>query len=617
MPGSSYCYEVFSSANVNLLGNGASQSFSTLDATSSTAPLTFDVLGDLGETTGIDQSTTGVNEDQAAIDDEIGSSGAKFALLAGDIAYTGGTDTNYGDLTKTGSETSNIFGPAYWSQTKGIPVFAANGNHGQNITGLRTWPEEQTAAASGGTYAYDSYPANSLAGATSSPDGWYAFSDGGVRIYVLDAAWQDSTTYLKTTSATGSACSPTPADCEGYQLDDSEHWQPSSAEMEWLKSDLASHPGGIKMAVFHYPLASVQNNQPSDVYLQKDLEPVLQAGGVQLVFNGHAHTYQRIVPKSGPISYVTGGGGGSLEPVDGNSDSHGLCAAELKVATVYALGYSTKGSECTTGNTVNPTSLVAGDVYNFLKVTVSNGTVTVAPENALGVTFDTQTFQLLQGPPPTTTTTTTSTTTTTTTTGGGGGPVSFLQGATSPTKTVTLPNASRAGDLIALSASLYTGATNHITAISDSAGDVWKQDADANSSGHNSDGELWSTVTRGGATAITVTTGASNVSLGAQEFSGLGAAPAVTATATSNTSTTASSGSATASGLVVGFVAGHANAEIMTPPGAFVNQSQATTPSPVASLVDGYLLNVAGGTTYGANFGAAMYWSAGVAVFTP
>ncbi len=37
------------------------------------------------------------------------------------------------------------------------------------------------------------------------------------------------------------------------------------------------------------------------------------------MFNGHAHTYQRIRPTGAGqvVSYVTGGGGGVPEPVDG------------------------------------------------------------------------------------------------------------------------------------------------------------------------------------------------------------------------------------------------------------------------------------------------------------
>ncbi len=405
--GTSYCYEVFTSANVNLLGSGVSQKFSTLDATTSTAPITFDVVGDLGETDGADESSAHVNEDQAAIDDEMGTSAAKFVITAGDVSYSDGSNTDYGDMTKTPtsgtSEVSNIFGQAYWPQLHGLPTFLADGNHGENITGIRTWPEEQTAtndSPSPGTFAFDNYAANSLAPATSSPDDWYAFQDGDVRIYVLDAAWQDGSTYLGTTKATGSECAQNADECEGYQLDASEHWQPTSPEMSWLTKDLAAHPGGIKFAVFHYPLTSMNTDQQTDPYLDSALEPVLEKYGVSMVFNGHAHTYQRFVPDAGSgqmISYVSGGGGGVLEPVDGNSDKSGLCAKEMKVAKVYAIGHdSTKGSSC--GQSVPAsTSVVPADVYNFLEVTVSGNQITVSPENALGQVFDKQSYTVANG----------------------------------------------------------------------------------------------------------------------------------------------------------------------------------------------------------------------------
>ena len=32
-------------------------------------------------------------------------------ITAGDVAYSGGTQANYGDLKNSGSEISNIFGP--------------------------------------------------------------------------------------------------------------------------------------------------------------------------------------------------------------------------------------------------------------------------------------------------------------------------------------------------------------------------------------------------------------------------------------------------------------------------------------------------------------------------
>ena len=58
------------------------------------------------------------------------------------------------------------------------------------------------------------------------------------------------------------------AACEPYQADADEHWQTTSPEYQWLAADLAAHPGGVKLAVFHFPLRSDSASQPSDPYTQ-------------------------------------------------------------------------------------------------------------------------------------------------------------------------------------------------------------------------------------------------------------------------------------------------------------------------------------------------------------
>ncbi len=389
-PSTTYCYRIFAgNGAVDLLGSNPSPSFTTLDpvSTSSTKSLTFDVVGDLGETnysSGTDFPNY-LNTDQAAIDSLIGKSGAKFVVTAGDVAYSGGTETNYGDLQQTGSEVSDMFGPSYWPLTGGIPTFGVVGNHGQNVDSLRVWPESTTTTNSGGTYGFASYPpvpADGV-GTSTEPAAWYAISTGNVRLYVLDASWADGN--VGTSNM--------------YQVDYDEHWTTSSPEYRWLQADLASHPGGVKMAVFHFPLRSDNSTQGDDTNLQNSsanpnagtsLEQLLSAYGVSLVFNGHAHTYQRISPRqTGQITnYVTGGGGGVLEPVSGGS----TCSALLSQEDIYALGWSPtsgSGSSCGPGTTA-PQS--AADVYNFLKVTVSGSSVTVNPINAAGQSFDVHTY---------------------------------------------------------------------------------------------------------------------------------------------------------------------------------------------------------------------------------
>jgi chitodextrinase len=381
---SPYCYRVTNTgaSPVDLLGTNPSPQFSTLEPQAGTAPLTFDVLGDWGDTTNSGDNTTGaLNQNQAGVDAQIAASGAQFTVSTGDVAYPGGTQTEYGDLNQTGVNVSAVFGPSYWAVPgESIPYYAISGNHGLNSTFITEWPESATAAASGGEYGMYPYPSIDGTAAASYPTSYYAFSSGGVRFYMLDAAWGDT----NTGSATGGTCG---SSCAAYQVDHDAHWTQNSAEYSWLQQDLAAHPGGLKLAFFHYPLYSSNATQVSDPYLDNlpgstgSLEQLLQNNGVDLVFNGHAHIYERNVAVPGGVTnYVTGGGGGSAEPVS-------KCAS----TDAYALGWSyssSKGSAC--GNAAAPTS--DSQVYNFLKVAVNGTTVTVTPVNAGGGIFDAQTY---------------------------------------------------------------------------------------------------------------------------------------------------------------------------------------------------------------------------------
>ena len=365
--GTGYCYRVYTGGSnpVDLLGSNPASRFSTMSSTSS---LTFDVFGDWGDT------SIGAGAGQANLDALIAASGAKFAVSTGDIAYPNGTQTNYGNLVATGTATSEVFGPSFWSKAGDhIPLFSTTGNHGRSQTYLQNWRQPATVAASNGVYAMQTYAGIDGTVATSYPSNWYAFSAAGARFYLLTADWADNNN--------GTAASP-------YQVDRDYHWQTSSAEYQWLKADLAAHPGGLKFAFFHFPLRSDDATEPSDSYLQADpnhpsststLEGLLRNNGVDLVFNGHAHIYQRnVAPPGGVTSYVTGGGGAALVPVD---KSH--CSP----TTAYAIGWANTnavGSRC--GSAPVPTS--AAQVYHFLKVTISGKTVTVTPTDSSGATFD-------------------------------------------------------------------------------------------------------------------------------------------------------------------------------------------------------------------------------------
>jgi chitodextrinase len=382
-PGTAYCYRITNTGStpLDLLGSNPSPQFTTLEAGGDTQPLIFDVLGDWGDTTNSGVNDGSLNVNQASVDAQIAASGAQFAVTTGDLAYPGGSQTDYGDLNQAGANVSAVFGPYFWAAPgETVPLYVVSGNHGLNSTFITNMPEPASAAASGGVYAMIPYPSIDGTAAASYPASYYAFSAGGVRFYLLDASWADS----NTGTATGGSCG---SPCTTYQVDHDAHWTASSAEYQWLASDLAAHPGGLKFAFFHYPLHADNPTQPNDTYLDNtpgstgSLEQLLHDNGVQLAFNGHAHIYQRnIATPGGVTSYVTGGGGAKAEPV-----SH--CSA----TDAYALGWSyssSSGSAC--GVATQPAS--DAQVFHFLKVAVNGTTVTVTPVNSLGQSFDTDTY---------------------------------------------------------------------------------------------------------------------------------------------------------------------------------------------------------------------------------
>jgi Calcineurin-like phosphoesterase len=384
-PFSRYCYRVAAdtSPRVDLLGSDPSPQFTTLRRGLGPSQLTFDVVGDWGDTTNGGVNNGSLNRNQADIDALIARGHAQFVISAGDTGYPGGTQTDYGDLDQTGVNVSAVFGPHYWAVPgESIPYFSVSGNHGLNSNFLSIWPETTTAAGSNGTYSMVAYPSIDGSRPGSYPTSYYAFTTGRVRFYMLDAAWGDT----NTGTADGGTCGRR---CATYQVDHDAHWTAQSAEYQWLKRDLAAHPGGLKFAFFHYPLYSDSATQSSDLYLDNipghpgNLESLLHSNGVRLVFNGHAHDYQRnIAGPGGVISYVTGGGGGQVQPVAG----HGCSRTDA-----YAIGWSygsRKGSAC--GAAPKPTS--DAQVYNFLRVTVAGLRVTVEPINALGQAFDVQSY---------------------------------------------------------------------------------------------------------------------------------------------------------------------------------------------------------------------------------
>jgi len=91
-------------------------------------------------------------------------------------------------------------------------------------------------------------------------------------------------------------------------------------QLAWLEGELSRSTALWKVAVCHHPPFSSGKRHGSDEGLRAVLHPVLVRHGVQAVFSGHDHVYQRVTPQDGVQYFVSGAGGkvrvGNLKMAD-------------------------------------------------------------------------------------------------------------------------------------------------------------------------------------------------------------------------------------------------------------------------------------------------------------
>jgi 3',5'-cyclic AMP phosphodiesterase CpdA len=80
-------------------------------------------------------------------------------------------------------------------------------------------------------------------------------------------------------------------------------------QLEWAATTLATAPEQWKIVYFHHPLYSNGGRHGSNVELRVALEPLLVEHGVDVVFAGHEHIYERLKPQKGITHFVVGSGG--------------------------------------------------------------------------------------------------------------------------------------------------------------------------------------------------------------------------------------------------------------------------------------------------------------------
>lgn len=80
-------------------------------------------------------------------------------------------------------------------------------------------------------------------------------------------------------------------------------------QLVWLELGLERSTASWKIAYFHHPLYSSGRRHGPQLVLRGAIEPLLGTHGVQVVFAGHEHFYERLTLQRGIQHFITGSGG--------------------------------------------------------------------------------------------------------------------------------------------------------------------------------------------------------------------------------------------------------------------------------------------------------------------
>ena len=123
-------------------------------------------------------------------------------------------------------------------------------------------------------------------------------------------------------------------------------------QLQWLERELQSSREDWKIPYFHHPLYSSGDRHGSDLRARKTLEPLFVKYGVSVVFSGHDHVYERVMPQQGITYFVVGSSGqlrkGNIDRGTGftayaNAVEQAFLAAEISGDQLYFNAVSRSG----------------------------------------------------------------------------------------------------------------------------------------------------------------------------------------------------------------------------------------------------------------------------------
>jgi 3',5'-cyclic AMP phosphodiesterase CpdA len=195
---------------------------------------------------------------QLAVARLLGRLAPDLILHTGDVVYPAGEERHYD---------RRFFAP-YGKLIKDVPIFPVLGNH-------------DVRRGNGAAFLANFHPP---LGSPDSTKRYYSFDWGNAHFVALDS-----------------------------ELYHGDKGSSSREQKAFLERDLAATRKRWKVVFLHRsPYGSSRHG--GDDLVRYDLEPVFTRHGVDLVFAGHDHVYERTVPTRGVTYVVSGGGGRRLYP---------------------------------------------------------------------------------------------------------------------------------------------------------------------------------------------------------------------------------------------------------------------------------------------------------------